>query len=96
MLNENKNVIPFLTGSFSQWYMSDFVINKTSYNCCEQYMMAQKALLFKDKVSYKQIMESNSPATQKKLGRGVKNFDEKLWVIHRYNIILDGNYAKFS
>lgn len=46
---------------FSQWWRSDFVIDGVSYNCAEQYMMAQKALLFGDEDVYRQIMRQNEP-----------------------------------
>ena len=32
----------------SQWYESPFTIEGITYRCAEQYMMAQKALLFND------------------------------------------------
>ena len=35
-------------GCFSQWYRSDFTVENNTFNCCEQYMMYQKALLFND------------------------------------------------
>ena len=68
---------------FSQWYMRDFKDeNNVTYNCCEQYMMSHKALLFKDQEIYDEIMSSNDPAEIKTLGRKVKNFDEKIWNEH--------------
>ena len=38
----------FWNGPFSQWYPSKFTIDGIEYNCCEQYMMAKKALMFGD------------------------------------------------
>jgi predicted NAD-dependent protein-ADP-ribosyltransferase YbiA (DUF1768 family) len=43
----------FWGGTYSQWYPSKFTIDNVEYNCCEQYMMAKKALLFEDFESYK-------------------------------------------
>jgi ribA/ribD-fused uncharacterized protein len=92
----NKKIIPFLRGAFSQWHKSNFTIDNVTYNCAEQYMMAEKAKLFKDDDIYKQILAASNPGTQKALGRKVKNFDNKIWTQHRYDIVLKGNIAKFS
>ena len=32
-------------GCFSQWYLSPFTDGKSTFNCCEQYMMFIKAIL---------------------------------------------------
>lgn len=69
----------FWNGVFSQWYPSKFVIEGVEYNCCEQYMMAQKALLFNDMENHKMIMYSKSPNEQKGFGRRVKGFDKDKW-----------------
>lgn len=80
----------------SQWYMSDFTIDKVKYICMEQYMMAEKARLFKDEIVLKQILKSRDPKTMKALGRKVKNFDEEIWKENRVDIVKNGNMAKFS
>ena len=81
---------------FSQWYDSKFSDGENTYHNCEQYMMAHKALLFKDYTTYKKIMQTTNPRDIKKLGREVKNFDQKIWDCHKFNIVRDGNYLKFS
>lgn len=86
----------FWNGTFSQWYPSKFVIDNVEYNCCEQFMMAQKALLFNDLESHKMIMYSKSPDEQKAFGRRVKNFDKDKWETVCRKIVFDGNYAKFT
>ena len=45
---KKENFIFFYGGIYSQWYPSNFVIDGVEYNCAEQYMMHQKALLFSD------------------------------------------------
>ena len=101
-MNLNKNDFVFFWheyeeyGEFSQWYKSDFTIEGVTYSTCEQYMMAQKALLFHDKEIYNKIMQSTSPKECKKLGREIKNFDDKIWKDKNEQIIYEGNYAKFS
>jgi ribA/ribD-fused uncharacterized protein len=83
-------------GCFSQWWPCNFVINEISYNSAEQYMMAEKARLFKDEETLKQILIAKEPNICKFLGRQVKNFIPEIWDEHCYNIVLKGNIAKFS
>lgn len=81
---------------FSQWYDSPFVADNVTYPTAEHYMMAQKALLFDDKEIFNQIIQSKHPKQAKDLGRQVKHFDEKIWNEHRFEIVAQGNIAKFG
>lgn len=89
-------IIGFISGPFSQWYISLFTVNGIQYNCCEQYMMAQKALLFNDQPTYTKIMATSEPKKQKALGRKVANFDETKWINNRERIVYEGNLEKFK
>lgn len=91
----NKHVF-FWGGIYSQWYLRDIVIDNITYNCCEQYMMHQKALLFGDIYTAQEILEEKVPALQKKLGRKVINFDVNKWNSVAKDIVLKGNIAKFT
>ena len=91
-----NNYLLFWDGIFSQWYPSEFTINKIQFNCAEQYMMYNKAMLFNDTVSAIKIMSANSPHKQKKLGKLVKNFDSSIWDANAKNIVYAGNFAKFT
>lgn len=86
----------FWNGVFSQWYPSPFKIMEVTYNCAEQFMMANKAILFDDRDIYDKIMKSRSPKEQKALGRQVKNFDAEKWNSIAKNIVYEGNKAKFE
>lgn len=89
-------VYPFFKGHvFNNWHASSFVVDETTYNCGEQWMMAQKALVFKDMESYDKIMTSQVPASMKAYGKRVKNFDEKEWSQKRYGIVRAGLRQKF-
>lgn len=85
----------FLNGPFSQWYRCQFKISGLEFNCAEQFMMYSKAILFRDFVSAKAILEAKTPREQKLLGRKIQNFDEDQWKIFREGIVFTGNYAKF-
>ncbi len=80
----------------SQWYPACFTVDGVQYSCTEQYMMAQKALLFDDTATYEKIMASDAPHEYKSLGRVVKNFDAAVWDSKKYEIVKNGNLAKFS
>ena len=81
---------------FSQWYDCCFVVNGVQYHTAEQYMMAGKARLFGDKEVLQEIMEVGNPHKYKKLGRKIRGFEQTLWDTHKYEIVVEGNKAKFS
>lgn len=85
------------TDILSQWYRYLFYDeNNTLFSSAEQYMMAQKALLFHDKKSYKCIINEQELPKIKALGRKVLWFDQKKWDEHKEQIVYDANYLKFS
>lgn len=86
----------FWGGTYSQWCPSPFTIDGVKYNCCEQYMMAKKALTFNDQEAYEQIMATDSPREQKAIGRRVKNFDAQVWSDISREVVYEANMAKFT
>jgi len=86
----------FWNGYLSQWFSCEFKVDGIEYSCTEQYMMHQKALLFKDYDIAKKIIESELPNEQKKLGRQVSNFDLNVWNDNARKIVYKGNHAKFT
>lgn len=82
----------FWKSRLSQWSLTRFQDEAgVTYNCCEQYMMAQKALLFDDEETYAAIMSSTGPGEQKALGRQVRGYNEAVWCALREEIVLKGN-----
>lgn len=81
---------------FGQWTVSPFEVNGICYRCAEQYMMAEKARLFGDTGIERQILASDNPRQQKKLGKQVSRFHEDLWTAERGNIVFRANVAKFT
>jgi len=93
----------FWHGPFGNWHMSDFKATslfgskiESTYACMEQFMMAEKALLFDDDEMYLAIMNETDPKKVKALGRKVRGFDDKIWKAHREEIVTNGVTAKFS
>ena len=86
----------FWNGPFSQWHTSKFEVNGIEYNTCEQFMMAEKARLFKDEKALTAIMYTNDPGSQKAVGRKVQNFDATAWNEVCRLVVYRGNLAKFT
>lgn len=80
----------------SQWYYCYFEVDGVQYFTTEQYMMASKARLFGDEEVLKEIMAANNPHNYKKLGRKIRGFEQELWDARKYDIVVEGNKAKFS
>jgi ribA/ribD-fused uncharacterized protein len=80
----------------SQWFELPFFVAGTTYQTAEQWMMANKALVFNDLKTYRKIIEADRPGEAKKLGRQVIGFDEQTWNAGRYDIVMRGNIHKFN
>lgn len=98
---EKKNVVFFygvknVNGEFSNHYVREFVVNGNTFRCVEQYMMAQKALIFRDFETFNKVMNSVNPAEMKHLGREVKNFDAEKWNEVKVRVVKNAVFAKFS
>jgi len=81
---------------FSQWYDCCFEVEGVQYHTAEQFMMASKARLFGDEEVFQEIMEAGDPSDYKKLGRKVRGFSPEPWDARKYEIVVEGNKAKFS
>ena len=86
----------FWGGWPSQWHPCRFEIGGVTYNCCEQYMMAEKARVFGDGESMAAVLASKSPREQKALGRKVAGFDAEVWNKVCRGVVYTANLAKFS
>lgn len=80
----------------SQWYSAKFEIEGVLYSTAEHYMMASKAKLFGDSSMFAKILKAKDAHTAKALGREVGGFDQTIWSTHCSQIVVDGNFAKFS
>jgi ribA/ribD-fused uncharacterized protein len=80
---------------FSNFYRSNQSLYDKDFRpiitffCNEQYFMYMKAMDFNDEVTAQKILSAKTPTICKRLGRQVKNFDEKIWkirsLVHMYN-----------
>ena len=87
----------FLRGPLSQWHKASMTdADGITYNCCEQYMMYKKAMLFGDAETAAEILNAKNSRDQKALGRKVRGFDSEVWDKHKNQIVFVGNLLKFS
>jgi len=80
----------------SQWWLQSFTEGESTYYTAEHYMMAGKAILFEDQEAFNDILKEKNPKAVKNIGRRVKNFYQDDWEKNRFNIVVQGNYLKFS
>lgn len=101
-MSETDTHVYFVGGPFSQWAKSPFstllagVKRHVEFGCCEQYMMARKAILFGDMMAFEEILKSTNPSDQKAIGRRVQNFDLDIWNQNAREIVYEGNMLKFD
>ena len=81
---------------FSQFWVAPFKVDGLVYPTAEHWMMAGKAKLFGDEEALQVIIGANTPTAAKKEGRIVKNFVSEVWDKHKFDIVVAGNYHKFS
>ncbi|KEO86650.1 GTP cyclohydrolase [Erythrobacter sp. JL475] len=87
---------PFIKGVFSQWHMTPFEIEGRDFVTAEQWMMFCKAMLFEDHERAEEIMATDDPSLQKRLGTLVTQFDQTVWDRWKVQIVYTGNKAKFT
>jgi ribA/ribD-fused uncharacterized protein len=95
-MRETEDFYFFLEHQFGQWTRRDIVdIDDMLYNCCEQYMMYKKAILFNDREQAEKILQAGHPREQQELGRGVKGFQSAHWNQYKFGIVWNGDFLKF-
>jgi ribA/ribD-fused uncharacterized protein len=80
----------------SQWWVAPFVVDGVTYPTAEHWMMAGKARLFNDEEAFRKIIAADSPRNAKNEGRLVKNFDPDQWEENKFQLVVEGNFHKFS
>ena len=80
----------------SNFYESRFTVEGIKYISSEQYIQAQKALLFKDEASYNKIMGATNSLDCKNAARTVRNFDRSKWKASAGSLCKEGLKGKFN
>lgn len=104
-MDVNKsNIIAFYKqhynyGAFSQFYKCSagiFIYDKM-FSYAEAAMMYAKADLFPGNEDIKEkILASSNPIEIKRLGRMVRNFNQEIWDVKKFDIVVANNIAKFK
>lgn len=108
----STKVLPFYThrgptGFLSNFFPRAFVYKlpkfvriyageRVTVKHAEQAIMLTKAALFGDKEAYDRMLQALSPASCKRLGRMVRNFDQRVWDTHACRIICHILKGKFA
>ena len=72
-----------------------FKVGEKEYNCGEQFLMSEMALLFKDTQTADRIMQCVSPVKMIALGHQVKNFSQETWDSKAVDLVQKGLREKF-
>lgn len=96
-----QKIINFFRGDaeydfLGNWYPAEFIYAGRKYVSTEQYLMEQKASLFRDQEARDEIMRLTDFDEIKAMGRKVRNYDEELWSAVRFQVIRRGIRAKFQ
>jgi predicted NAD-dependent protein-ADP-ribosyltransferase YbiA (DUF1768 family) len=75
-------------------YPVKFTVNKKTYFCVKQYILAEKAKLFNDQKSYQDIMSKTFIHELKNIN--IKNFDKEVYNNKKFDIYLRGNYYRLK
>lgn len=89
-------ILSFFLRSFSNWYMRETPHNNMSFWSSEHHFMYLKAVLMRDHEVAQKILHCKSPHEAKKLGRAVRQWNEKLWLAKRESIMYEACMAKFT
>lgn len=79
----------------SNFHRTGFTLDGLTFINSEQYYHYWKALTFDDNNTAQKILRATHPREQKRLGRSVKNFDQKHWDTVSFDIMKTGTTAKF-
>lgn len=95
-MKETATHIYFWGSYLSNWFSCSFSDSNYTYKTSESYLMAHKALLFGDNQAANKIINSSDPKVQKAIGRTVKGFDDAVWNLNKFDIMIAGLSLKFS
>lgn len=81
---KRSNVVTFYheydkCGYMSNWFSSQYSFGGHEFPTSEHWMMWQKARVFGDDATAAAVLEADSPAEVKSLGRGVKPYRDSIW-----------------
>ena len=97
--NENTTAFFGKQSPLSNHHPATFTLEGSKYNCTEQYLMREKALMCKDEITAHKIMAAKDPVEQKHLGRDIEKhpqYNERIWQKNAPWIMEKALRAKFE
>lgn len=80
----------------TQWFPSAFVVDGDEYRHPAHWMMVQKARLFGDNDGAAELLSMDKDEDIVARGKQILGFEQEQWDERRYDIVLQGNFHKFS
>ena len=95
---QTDDVTVFFTKNspLSNFHPADFDVDGQSYNCAEQYISYQKALLFENSDVAEQVLSLTDPKEMKQKVRRLQGYDEQKWHSEAPAILKTALTEKFS
>jgi ribA/ribD-fused uncharacterized protein len=84
------------TGAFSNFYNTRIEWREKIFPSSEHCLMYEKAVLFGDAETADLITRAATPVEAKRLGRRVRNFDNDVWDLQRFDIMVAILRVKFA
>ena len=81
---------------FSNFHVSNFIVDDCEFVNSEQYIQWTKANYFKDKAMANLILATDDPIEDKKLGKSIVGYDENRWKEVGLELVRPGIKAKFE
>ncbi|GMT23834.1 hypothetical protein PFISCL1PPCAC_15131, partial [Pristionchus fissidentatus] len=81
---------------FSNYHSAPIHVDGNDFATSEQYFMWTKAKIFDDIETADEIINAQSPGEARKLGRKVRNFNEKVWNETSNRMMVVACYRKFQ
>ena len=96
--NENALVFFHHPCPLSNHHPARFVMpdDNVVYNCSEQYIKVQEALVFKDYIAAHDIMKMKNPVEMMKRARLITNYDRKVWEENIVKVCYPGILEKYK
>ena len=73
-----------------------FKTDGKEYLCVEQFVMAEKCLMFGDTEAADEIMNETDPKRMRQIGEDIRSYDHRVWLSKMNEVVHAGVYAKFS
>lgn len=100
---QKQTILPFYssadnkeTEGFSNFFLTPIEENGTTFKSSEHYFMYHKAIKFKDFITAEKILRASTPRQAKVLGKSAEGYVDRVWKLHREEIMERALTLKFT